>query len=135
MRCRGQQVEIPPELQNPQTTVAIRADTQEKDHDSFRLLGHVEVIYKDMKLHADEASFNQANGDVHAKGHVEFSDPTSHLEADEAFYNVQTGVGWFTNGRGTVHAHYAPGAHAIDQGPFLYPSCPSRAPERDRVYR
>ncbi len=119
MRCHGQQVEIPPELQNPQTTVAIRADTQEKDHDTFRLLGHVEVIYKDMKLHADEASFNQGNGDVHAKGHIEFSDPTTHLEANEAFYNVQTGVGWFTDARGTVHARITPRARMLlTEAPF-----------------
>lgn len=117
--CRAQQVEIPPELQDVRTTVAIRADTQEKDHDTYRLLGHVEVMYKDMKLHADEASFNQVKGDVHAKGHIEFSDATSHLEADEAFYNVQTGVGWFTNGRGTVHARITPRARMLlTEAPF-----------------
>ena len=117
--CRGQQVEIPPELQNPQTTVAIRADSQEKDHDTLHLLGHVEVVYKDMKLHADEGSFNEANGDLHAKGHIEFSDAISHLEAVEAFYNVQTGMGWFTDVRGTVHTRITPRARMLLTGaPF-----------------
>ena len=88
-----QQPEIPVGLQNTQNTVAIRADSQEKDRDIYRLTGHVEVRFREMKLTADEASFNEENGDVRAKGNVTFIDATSNLDADEAFYNVQTGVG------------------------------------------
>ena len=115
----AQQVEIPPELQNPQTTVSIRADSQEKDHDTYLLRGHVDVTYREMKLTADEASFNEAAGDVRAKGHVTFSDPTSRFEADEAFYNIRTQTGWFSNGRGTVHAKVTPRSRLLlTENPF-----------------
>ncbi len=114
-----QQPQIPPELQSPQTTVSIRADSQERNQDVYKLTGHVEVIYRDMKLTADEATFNEANGNVRAKGNVTVTDPTSHLEADEAFYNVQTSMGWFTNGRGTVRARITPRARMlVTENPF-----------------
>ncbi len=104
----GQEPEIPPELRDLQTTVAIRADSQEKDGTTYILRGRVEVVYRDMKLTADEASFNDSSGDIRAKGQVTFSDSTSRLEADEAYYNVQTGTGWFSNGRGMLQAKVTP---------------------------
>jgi len=115
----GQQPEIPLDLQNLQKTISARADSQEKDRDTYRLQGHVEVIFRDMKLTADEASFNEANGDVHAKGNVTFIDATSNFEADEAFYNIQTGVGWFSNGHGSIHARITPRARMLlTENPF-----------------
>jgi len=115
----GQQVEFPPELQDPQTTITVRADAQEKDHDTYLLHGHVEVVYRDMKLTADEISFNQANGNIRAQGHVTFADATSRLEADEAFYNVKTGTGWFSQGRGTLHAKIRPRSRMLlTENPF-----------------
>jgi LPS-assembly protein len=82
----------------------VRADTQEKVQTTYHLRGHVEVTYREMKLTADEASYEESSGEVVARGHVTFSDPQSLLEADEAHYNVLTGKGWFSNGRGTVQA-------------------------------
>jgi LPS-assembly protein len=115
----AQQPEIPPELQSPQTTVSIRADSQEKDHNVYHVRGHVEVTYRDMKLTADEASFDEANGNVRARGHVTFADSESQLEADEAFYNVQTDTGWFSNGRGTLQAKITPRPRMlITENPF-----------------
>ncbi len=115
----GQQPEIPPELRDLQTTVGIRADSQEKDGTTYILRGGVEVIYRDMKLTADEASFNESSGDVRAKGQVTFSDATSRLEADEAYYNVQTGTGWFSNGRGMLQAKITPRRRMlVTENPF-----------------
>ena len=114
-----QQPEIPVDLQNPQTTVSARADSQEKDRDTYRLQGHVEVIFRDMKLTADEACFNEANGDVRAKGNVKFIDATSNLDADEGFYNVQTGVGWFSHAHGAIHSRITPRARLLlTENPF-----------------
>lgn len=104
----GQEPEIPAELRDLQTTVGIRADSQEKNGTTYLLHGKVEVIYRDMKLTADEASFDETTGDVRAKGHVTFSDATSRLDADEAYYNVKAGTGWFSNGRGMLHAKTTP---------------------------
>ena len=118
-KLSAQQAEIPPGLRNPQTTVSIRADSQEKDHNVYHLRGNVEVTFQDMKLTADEASFDEVTGNVRARGHITFADAESRLEADEAFYNVQTGMGWFSNGRGTLRAKITPRPRMlITENPF-----------------
>jgi LPS-assembly protein len=115
----GQQPAVPLELQDRRTTVSIRADSQEKDRNVYHLRGHVEVTFRDMKLTADEASFDEANGNVQARGNVTFADSGSRLEADEAFYNVQTGTGWFSNGRGTLRAKITPRPRMlVTENPF-----------------
>jgi len=103
-RLPGQQPEIPLELQDAESTVSIRADNQEKDKDTYRLRGHVEVTYRGMKVTADEASMNETTGIVEGRGHVTFTESGSHLEADDIHYNVHTGVGCFTNAHGYVRA-------------------------------
>ncbi len=95
---------IPPELQNPDTTVTIRADSQQKIGEVYTLKGHVVISYRDMDVQADRVTYDHASGDVQAEGHVTFSDPKAHLEADEAHYNVLTEKGWFTHARGYVRA-------------------------------
>jgi len=111
--------EIPPGLQDLQSTVSIRADSQERVKETYDLRGHVEITYQKMKLTADEVSFNDSTGDVVARGHVTFADPEGYLEADEAFYNVETGLGWFANGRGTIHARITPRPRMlINENPF-----------------
>ena len=84
--------------------VTIRADSQETDKDTSHLRGHVQVVYKDVRLTADEASYNSASGEVMARGHVIFDDATSHLVADEVHYNIVTQKGWFSNGVGFLHS-------------------------------
>ena len=114
-----QEAEIPSELLDPQATVGIRADSQEKDGATYLLRGHVEVQYRDMKLTADEASFDEASGDVRAKGNVIFSDDGSRLEADEAYYNVKAGTGWFANGRGMLKSKITPRRRMlVTENPF-----------------
>ncbi len=94
---------IPPELQNQQTTVSISARSQKKVKDTYLLQGNVVLTYRAFRLSADEATFDEASGEVTARGHVVFTDPRARLEADAAHYNVQTEKGWFANGRGTFH--------------------------------
>ena len=91
------------ESQGPGKEVKVWADSQQKDKDTYHLRGHVKVVYEDIRMTADEASFDDASDDVIARGHVVFDDPKSHLEADEVHYNIQTQKGWFSNGVGYVH--------------------------------
>jgi LPS-assembly protein len=95
---------VPPQLQNNQTTISIKADSQHKNKDFYNLRGHVEVTYQGMKLTGDEATYDAVSGEVVARGHVTFSDATAVLEAEEGHYNVQTATGWFSNGHGSFHA-------------------------------
>ena len=46
-------------------------------------------------------------------------DATSNFDGDEAYYNVQTGVGWFSNGRGSIHARVTPRSRMLlTENPF-----------------
>ncbi len=100
--------QIPADLQDPRTTLTIRADSQEKVKDVFHLRGNVEVSYKSMGITADEASYDDASGEVVARGKVTFTDAESRLEADEAHYNIRTGKGWFTHAHGQLQAKVRP---------------------------
>jgi LPS-assembly protein len=115
----GQQPEIPLELQDVKSTVSIRADSQEKEKDTYRLRGHVEVIYQAMTLTADEASLDESTGILEARGHVTFTEAGTHLEADQVHYNVNTSVGCFTNVHGHVQAK-VPRRHRmlVSENPF-----------------
>lgn len=114
-----QPMAIPLDLQNPEKTVNIRADSQRKEGDRYRLSGHVEVTYRDMRMTADEATFDDASGEVVAKGHITFTDPNAYFEADEAHYNLQTQKAWFTDGSGYVHARVRAGAKIlVTENPF-----------------
>lgn len=95
---------IPPELQNADTTVTVRADSQQKIGEDYTLKGHVVISFRDMEVQADQVSYDHSSGGVLAKGHVTFSDPRAHLEAEEAHYNLVTEKGWFTHARGYVRA-------------------------------
>jgi LPS-assembly protein len=99
----GQGVILPSELRNAFTTVTIRADSQQKLRDTYKLLGHVEVSYREMRLTADQATYNSSTGDVEASGRVAFSDPKAYLEADHASYNVVAGTGTFSGVHGYIH--------------------------------
>ncbi|MBI1940087.1 MAG: LPS-assembly protein LptD, partial [Acidobacteria bacterium] len=122
--------QIPPDLQDQQSTLSIRADSQQKVKDVFHLRGHVEVTYRTMKITADEASYNDTSGEIVARHSVTFTDSESRLEADEAHYNVQTGKGWFTNAHGTLRAKVRPRARMlVTENPFYVRA--SRVERRD----
>ncbi|MGE5325556.1 MAG: LPS-assembly protein LptD, partial [Deltaproteobacteria bacterium] len=111
--------EIPPEFRDNQRTITILADAQKKVKQIYSLHGHVVVSLRDWRLTADEASYDEASGDVVAKGHVIFDDPRAHLEADEAHYNIHTTKGWFLNGHGYVHPVLRQRAHILaTENPF-----------------
>ncbi len=103
-----QQVSVPFQLPESEEVVKIRADSQEKDKQAYHLRGHVEVTYQDMKLTADEASYDEATQEIVARGDVTFTDPNTRLEADEAHYNVQSQKGVFLGVRGYVHPSIRP---------------------------
>ncbi len=110
---------IPAELRDNQRTITIRADRQEKDRQTYMLHGHVVISLRDWKLTADEANYDEPSGEVVAKGHVTFDDDRAHLEADEAHYNIQTTLGWFRNGHGTLHPELHPRARMlVTENPF-----------------
>jgi LPS-assembly protein len=98
-----QQSSVPLDLKNSDKILNLRADSQEKDKDTYRLRGHVEVTYLGMKLTADEVTYDEASGEVVGRGNVLFIDPRSHIVADEVHYNIRTEKGWFSKGRGFVH--------------------------------
>ena len=116
---RAQQIPVSVPLQGPGGEITVRSDSQQKDKDIYHLRGHVEIVYQDMKVTADEASFDDASGDVMARGHVIFDDPTSHLVAEEVHYNIQTQKGWFSNGAGYLHPKGTPRARVLrTENPF-----------------
>jgi LPS-assembly protein len=108
MSSAQQQPSIPLEMQNSGKIVTVRADSQEKSKDIYRLRGHVEVTYQEMKLTADEVTYDGASGEVVGTGHVLFIDPRSHIAADEIHYNIRTQKGWFSNSHGFVHSNVRP---------------------------
>lgn len=99
----GQQVKIPSDFQNPFTTITFRADSQQKVKNLYTLLGHVEAMYRQARLTADQATYNESTGELDARGNVTFTDPKAHLEAERGRYNTITGAGVFINARGYVH--------------------------------
>jgi len=99
----AQQIPVSLQTKGAGKEVTITADSQQKDKDTLHLRGHVVIVYEDLRLTADEASFDDASGDMVARGHVVFDDPKSHLVADEVHYNVRTKKGWFSNGMGYIH--------------------------------
>ena len=100
----AQQTPLSLEAKEHGKEITIRADSQQKDKDIYHLRGHVQIVYEEMRVTADEASFDDASGEVIARGHVIFDDPLSHLTAEEVHYNIQTQKGWFSNGVGYVHS-------------------------------
>jgi LPS-assembly protein len=98
----AQQVEIPSALQNPFTTVTMRADSQKKTGSVYELVGHAEVGYRDATLLADRISFDESTGQVEASGRISFTDPKAHLEAASASYNIVSKKATFLDVQGYV---------------------------------
>jgi LPS-assembly protein len=100
-----QQLSVPLDLHNSEKTLRLRADSQEKDKDTYHLRGHVEVTYRGMKLTAREVTYDEASGEVTGTGNVLFIDPRSHIVAHEVHYNIRTEAGWFSNVSGYIHTN------------------------------
>ena len=89
-------------------TLTIRADSQAKVGDLYRLRGNVEIIYGEMTLRADEASYDAASGEVVAYGGITFKDPHADLKAGEAHYHLPTRRGWFSDVEGYLQPQVPP---------------------------
>lgn len=101
---------VPPGLQNPQTTLTLRADNQRWVNHRYTGSGHVVLTYREMRITAGEVTYDDVTGLIGAHGHVVFDDPKGHLEAQEAQYNILTDSGWFSNVHGYLrYASSQPG--------------------------
>src|SRR5258708_11101642 len=75
---------------------------QTRKGDLFIADKNVDLQYATMRLRADHLEYNDSTHDSVAQGHVQFDYENEHLEADEAHFNFTTGVGTFTNVRGSI---------------------------------
>ena len=75
---------------------------QKRQGDVFIADKNVDLQYAGMRLRADHMEYNDSTRESFAQGHVQFDYENEHLEADEAHYNFGTGIGKFSNVRGTV---------------------------------
>ncbi|MGH9437963.1 MAG: LPS-assembly protein LptD, partial [Terriglobia bacterium] len=103
---------IPSEFRNPQTTLTIHADSQKKTGNLYELRGHVLMTYREMKISAAEITYDEATGEIQARGNVVFDDPKGHLEAEAANYNINNDSGWFSH----VHGYMRNAAPATQAG-------------------
>ncbi len=92
-----------------QDRVRITADRQEKFGPIFHLRGNVEILYRDMRLSADEVDYDDSTKDVDARGHVRFQRQANQedIQAGDAHYNLTTELGQFYQVRGTTGARPA----------------------------
>jgi LPS-assembly protein len=88
----------------PPQTAIIHALLQEKIGDLYHLRGEVEIDYKDLILHADDATYNDDNGTVVATGHVVLDGGPfdEHIIATHGTYNLDTQRGRFYDVAGTT---------------------------------
>jgi len=88
----------------PQEEATIRALQQEKHGDVWTLHGDAEIDYKDLILHADQITYNDATGEAVATGHVTLDggEYSEHIEGSVAEYNVRTETGKLYDAVGTT---------------------------------
>ena len=96
------QVSLPAEQSYP--SVVIQADSQEKDGDLYRLRGHIEIAYGEMRLYADQADYNASTGELAAEGNVHYALPARNeeIQAARVEYNLRKGTGSFFDVQGSV---------------------------------
>ena len=88
--------------------MTLEADQQKQVGKIFYADGHVDIVYRDLRLRADHVEYNTRTKQALARGHVRFDYQTQHLEASEAHYNFQTERGSFRNVRGDITARRRP---------------------------
>ena len=84
--------------------IEIAADTQESVGERRFLRGRVEVRLDDTVVNADEIDYNQATGEMEARGNVRYrnSSRQEDLHAEKFNYNFRTESGTFHDVYGTV---------------------------------
>jgi LPS-assembly protein len=98
--CHAQQVRLP--SGKGQYAELSSDGPQTRKGDLFIADKNVDLQYATMRLRADHLEYNDVTHDSLAQGHVQFDYENEHLEADEAHFNFTTGVGTFTNVRGSI---------------------------------
>ena len=86
--------------------VRITADRQEKSGHLYHLRGNVEILFRDVRLTADEVDYDESSGDLDARGNVRFQREANQedIHASTARYNLTTERGEFHQVRGTSGA-------------------------------
>src|SRR5438874_515938 len=82
---------------------------------------HVVVTYRDMRLEADEVTYDSDAKIVTAGGHIHYTRGEENLEADHISLNVETKAGDFTNVKGEVGPGFfitAEEAHRTEDGQY-----------------
>jgi LPS-assembly protein len=87
--------------QQDQVHIDARGD-QSRVGDVSHAKDNVVVTYKDMKLEADDVTYDRETNIVTADGHIVYNRTDDHLKADHLSMNVETKVGDFTNVTGEV---------------------------------
>jgi LPS-assembly protein len=98
--CHAQQVRLP--SGKGQYAELSSDGPQTRKGDLFIADKNVDLQYATMRLRADHLEYNDTTHDSLAQGHVQFDYENEHLEADEAHFNFTTGVGTFSNVRGSI---------------------------------
>lgn len=106
-RAQGARV---PQVRLPLGTgvVELEARQQRREENVFYADGDVEIRYQDLRLHADQMTFDSSTGEAVARGQVRFELDTQQIEADEARYNIRTGRGVFRKVRGSIQVQRRP---------------------------
>ncbi len=102
--------------------VRITADRQEKEGSRYHLQGSVEIAFRDMRLTADEADYDEGTQVAVVRGHVrlERSVQNEDIHAERAEYNLETEKGVFYQVHGTSGARL--GGHILltTTNPFFF---------------
>jgi LPS-assembly protein len=85
-------------------TLNMKADSQERIGNRYRLLGNVEITYGDIRLTADQADYDELTGEATASGHVEFSESqrSASIRAGHVVYNPRQSTGTFEAVEGSI---------------------------------
>lgn len=101
----------------------ICAIRQEKDGDSYKLSGEVEIHYQTYILRADEATYNSDSGEATATGHFRLDGGPNddHIKASRGTYNLITETGRFYDVAATTGLRFR-GSRAVltSTAPFAF---------------
>ena len=107
----------------PRAAVEIRADSQFQDGALRRAVGDVELRYRSVILTADELEYDEASGDVEARGDVHYRtlDGQQDLQAATMSYNTLTELGTFYQARGRASSASQGGTRILTtDNPFQF---------------
>src|SRR5262245_53280066 len=79
-----------------QNDVVIEADRQEKEQNISRATGNVVITYQDVRIEADEATYDETTKVVTAGERIKFIRGPEHLEANSIRINLASKEGTLT---------------------------------------